>query len=366
MSLNKKNADYWQNRAIHIESKLNENVEETLKRIESINKGLQLKLNKEINYWANRFAANNELNYQDAKKLLNSDELEEFKLTVDDYIKMGKENGVYKDWNTELVNMSARVHISRLEAMKTSLVHYAEVFIANEHKLIEDTIIATIKDSYYMNTYEIAKGLGIKVNLYRLDENLLKNIIKKSWTSDGIEFSERIWGKYRPELVNYLDKELKQNLIMGRNPNKLAKNLSDSFGVKKHQAENLLRTETAYFQQEAQAMCFDDLNVDKYRIVATLDHRTSPICRQMDFKVFDEKDREVGVNAPPFHCRCRTTTAPYFEDEIDIKRMMRDSNNKSVYVENLSYEEWYKKYVETDEDLLAIHKKYKSFSNRKM
>lgn len=361
-----RNSKYWEKRMLYVENKLNNNTNKTVKEIKKLNKNLQMRLNKDITYWLNKFAVNNEVfTYQDAKRLLNSEELEEFKMTVKDYIRMGTENAVGYDWDKQLTNMSARVHISRLEALQVAIRQHAELFIAAEHSLIEERIIENLQESYYRHTYELFQGLNIKADLYKLDTNLVKTLINKPWTADGVEFSERIWGKYRAELVDYLDTNLKQNLILGKSPKTLVTDLSDKFGVKKSHAENLLRTETAHFQQKAQEMCFKKLEVEKYQIIATLDHRTSTICRRMDLKVFDEKDRKIGVNAPPFHCRCRTTTAPYLDDVEDVGRMMRDAKGKSVYVEKLKYEDWYKKYVETDAELLALHRGNRSFKNKK-
>ncbi|EQH66528.1 phage head morphogenesis, SPP1 gp7 family domain protein [Clostridioides difficile DA00273] len=70
-------------------------------------------------------------------------------------------------------------------------------------------------------------------------------------------------------------------------------------------------TESAFFASASRKDCFNDLDVEKYEIIATLDLRTSNICRELDGKVFDMKDYQVGITAPPFHCRCRTTTAPF-------------------------------------------------------
>lgn len=92
------------------------------------------------------------------------------------------------------------------------------------------------------------------------------------------------------------------------------------------------------------------MGVEKYEVVATLDLRTSDICRKLDGKVFDVKDYERGVTAPPFHVYCRSTTVPYYNDdiqaEIENTRMARDpETGKSLKVENLTYKEWYSKYI---------------------
>ena len=107
-------------------------------------------------------------------------------------------------------------------------------------------------------------------------------------------------------------------------------------------------TESAFFASASQKDCYNDLDVEKYEIVATLDLKTSKTCRYLDGKVFEMKDYEVGVTAPPFHNYCRTVTAPYFDDELaNEKRIARSSDGQVYYVDaNIKYNEWYKKYVE--------------------
>lgn len=59
-----------------------------------------------------------------------------------------------------------------------------------------------------------------------------------------------------------------------------------------------------------------------------------------------------GITANPFHPNCRTTTIPCFDDDLErrldnsVGRMARDpETGKSIRVENLTYKEWYNKYV---------------------
>ena len=69
----------------------------------------------------------------------------------------------------------------------------------------------------------------------------------------------------------------------------------------RYNAGRLVMTEEAYFSSAAQKDCFNELGVEQYEIVATLDSRTSEICRNLDGKVFPMKDYQAGVTAPPFH-----------------------------------------------------------------
>ena len=95
-----------------------------------------------------------------------------------------------------------------------------------------------------------------------------------------------------------------------------------------------------------------ELDVDAVEILATLDSKTSPICRRMDGKVVQRKDAKPGVTIPPFHCHCRSTTVPYLGDDLaDIvgsgTRAARDpKTGKTVFVEGeLDYGEWEKRYI---------------------
>jgi len=106
-------------------------------------------------------------------------------------------------------------------------------------------------------------------------------------------------------------------------------------------------TESAAFASAAQKDCFKALDVEKYEIVATLDNRTSQICQDLDGEVFDMKDYQVGVTAPPFHPWCRTTTVPYFEDNYGERAARDEKTGKTYYVpSNMKYKDWKKAFVD--------------------
>ena len=109
-------------------------------------------------------------------------------------------------------------------------------------------------------------------------------------------------------------------------------------------------TEESYFSSAAQRDCFNELDVEQYEIVATLDSHTSDICRSLDGKHFPMKDFQAGVTAPPFHVYCRSTTVPYFDEDFgDIgERAARDEETgKTYYIpDDMNYEEWKQAFVD--------------------
>ena len=343
-----KHKDYWRKRFEQLEEAQNNKSIKYYLELEKQYKLAMSNIERDILIWYNRFTENEGISLLEAKKLLNTRELEEFKWSVEEYIKYGKENAINQKWMKELENASARVHITRLEALKLQIQQQVEVLYGNELDGIDKLMRDIYTSGYYHTAFNVQQGVNVGWSLMSLDTNRINKVISKPWTSDGLNFSERIWGKHRPALVNELHTKLTQSIIRGENPKKLVNDFAKRFKVSKSQAKNLIMTESAFFASASRKDCFNDLDVEKYEIIATLDLRTSNICRELDGKIFDMKDYQVGITAPPFHCRCRTTTAPWFEDEEGY-RAARGEDGKTYYVpSSMKYNEWYEKYVKNN------------------
>ncbi|HBG2388779.1 minor capsid protein [Clostridioides difficile] len=343
-----KHKDYWRKRFEQLEEAQNNKSIKYYLELEKQYKLAMSNIERDILIWYNRFTENEGISLLEAKKLLNTRELEEFKWSVEEYIKYGKENAINQKWMKELENASARVHITRLEALKLQIQQQVEILYGNELDGIDKLMRDIYTSGYYHTAFNVQQGVNVGWSLMSLDTNRINKVISKPWTSDGLNFSERIWGKHRPALVNELHTKLTQSIIRGENPKKLVNDFAKRFKVSKSQAKNLIMTESAFFASASRKDCFNDLDVEKYEIIATLDLRTSNICRELDGKIFDMKDYQVGITAPPFHCRCRTTTAPWFEDEEGY-RAARGEDGKTYYVpSSMKYNEWYEKYVKNN------------------
>lgn len=324
-------SNYWQERFIKEEERRNKDARAYLFSIEKQYDKALRNIEKDINNWYSRLAKNNDISLREAKMLLSKNELEEFKWTVQEYIEKGQENAISKEWMKQLENASAKVHISKLEALKVQIQNEIEGLYGERLKGMEDYLERVYGDTYYRSAFIIQKGIGIGWSLSVLDTNKVNQIIHKPWAIDGKNFSERIW-EDKAKLINTLHTGLTQNIIRGSAPDELIRQISKEFGVKKSVAGRLVMTESAAYSSKAQEQCFKDLDVEKYENVATLDTSTSPICREMDGTVFPMKDYLVGVTAPPFHPNCRTVTAPYFEDDVTSMRAMRAEDGKTEYV----------------------------------
>lgn len=361
-----KNSDYWKIRFEQLEDERYIQTEKFCKDLEKQFRKAQLELQSDIEKWYWRLADNNEISYAEAKKLLKKSELEEFKWNVEDYIKYGQENSIDQKWMKQLENASARVHISRLEAIKIQMRQQAERIFALYEGDTSEFLKSIYENGFYKTAFSVAKGSGVASELVKLNPSMIETVIMKPWAQDGKNFSERIWTN-KEKLVNMLHTELTQNVLRGTSPEKAAKAIAEQMGVSARQARTLVYTESAAIASKAQQDCFNELDLEQYEILATLDSRTSDICREMDKKVFEMKDYQVGVTAPPFHPRCRSCTCPYFDDEFTLYEYRASKNTQTgktnYFPANMTYSEWKKRYLVSEDSIKQkklIEKKYKN------
>ena len=349
-----KNSAYWKKRFELLEQSQNQIGLDCFADIEKQYRKAQRRIEAQIRAWYQRFADNNQISLADARRMLTKKELEELKWDVNEYIRYGEENAVNGTWMKQLENASARYHISRLEAIQLQMQQSLEVMFGNQLDSIDSTMRDIYKSGYYHTAFEIQKGVGIGWDFGTLDEKHISKVINKPWAVDGKNFSERVWSN-RQKLVNELNNELTKNIILGQDPQKAIDAISKRMNVSKNSAGRLVMTEEAFFSSAAQKDCFDELDVEQFEIVATLDSHTSEICRDMDGKHFPMSQWEVGVTAPPFHVYCRSTTVPYFDDDFDDigERAARGEDGKTYYVPaNMTYHQWEKGFVDGDKSEL--------------
>lgn len=353
-----KNRDYWKERFLQIEQAEHRRGAQCYAAIEKQYKDAQRQIESQIAVWYQRFADNNRVTMEEARKLLKGRELEELKWDVNEYIRYGKANAVNAQWIKQLENASVQFHINRLTALHIQMQQSLEAMFGKQAGTITGAMTSIYKDGFYRTVFEIQKGFGVGCNLAALDERTISKVINKPWVADGKNFSERVWDN-RQKLVNELNMELNRNIILGRDPQKAIDAIAKKMNVSKHAAGRLVMTEQAFFSEAAQHDSFGDLGVRLYEIVATLDSRTSEICRNMDGKIFPMPQWEVGVTAPPFHVYCRSTTVPAFGDEFDLigERAARGEDGKAYYVSaDMTYKEWQKAFVNGERSGLQIIK----------
>lgn len=348
-----KNADYWRGRFSILEESAHKEADHYVQNLEEMFTDAQRTVQADIERWYGRFATNNGISLTEARKLLTTGQLEEFRWTVDQYIKVGQQSGLSAEWLKKLENASAKFHVSRLEAIQLQIQQQIEVLYGNQLDGLDNLLKDIVSNGYTQSAFTIQKGLGFGWDITALNEKKLETLLSKPWTTDGRTFSDRIWIK-KNELVGNVQKELTQGLLRGDSPQKITDAIQKKFNVSRYQAGRLVHTETSYFNAVSTKQSYQDLGVEKVEILETLDSHTCEICQPLDGTVIPLAQYEPGVTVPPFHPNCRGTTCPYFDDMAG-ERAARNADGEVYYVPaNMTYAQWKEAFVDGVKDGLTV------------
>ena len=336
-----KNSEYWRGRFSLLEHSTYKTAQAALKEIEALYRQALYRTQKDIASWCTRFADDNGLSLTEARRLLGTKELEEFRWDVEQYVETAQKAGLDETWQKQLRNASAKVHISRLEAVETQIRQQIEELYAGQEEQLTKAVRRAAENAYTGTLRETVKGLDMNFQTVSLDKTQLDALTAKAWTTDDRTFRDRCWTN-KTALVQAVHKGMTQSLLRGDSPAKLTDTIAKQFDVDRYKAGRLVYTETAYYSALAEKQGFKDLGVEKVEIIGTLDGSTCSICGQLDGKEIPLAQYEPGVTVPPFHPRCRCTTAPVIpEDFADGLRIARDEDGEQYYVPaGTKYENW--------------------------
>lgn len=347
-----KNSEYWQERFKQMEEAEHDTSVQKVQEIQEQFERALVVITGKINAWYQRLANNNGVSMQEARKLLDQKELKEFHWNVEDYIKYAEENAISGAWEKQLENASARVHISRLEALKIDTQQEMEKLYGNCIDAVDNHISNLYTSDFYHTAYEVQKGIGIGTSMNRLDPNMVEKIVRKPWAVDGKNFSDRLW-ENKTKLINNVHNSLTRMCITGESQDRAINEIAGQMKVSKAQAGRVVMTESAAFANQAREDAMKELDVEQFEVVETLDSHTCELCGSMDGKHFPMSEYQIGVTVPPFHPNCRGCTCPYFGDEFDNmgERAARGEDGKTYYVPtDTTYKEWKKSFVDGDID----------------
>lgn len=357
--------DYWDERFLLLNEMLLQQGEEYAQNATKAYMLAMLEIEKDINNFYARFANENTMTYQQAKQLLTSEQRQAFQMELEEYIAYGQQNGLDDVWIKKLENASTVHRITRLQAIQYQLQQQVEKLEAQKIKGITETLKNIYKEGYYRTAYEIQKGTGVGSAFSKIDENKIDKVLARAWAPDGKNFSERVWGTDRTQLIYQLQTRFTQGIIRGEGSQKIIKDMSKALYSSRKATERLVLTESAFVASASRKDTYENLGVKQYKVLATLDIKTSEMCRKLDGKVFDLKDYKIGLTANPFHPRCRSTTVPNIDSKYiqNQQRAARNKEGKTYYVpSDMTYEQWHKTYVEADPEWLLQEKKHKNKS----
>ena len=343
MTAEEKEKAYWLQRFTDQTEAVHDEVDRATEELRQAWAAIIRDVENEINGWYNRFAAEQGLTMAEAKKALTTKELAGLKMSLREFEKLAKDNANGK-WEKELSAASARVRISRLEAMELGIRNYLWKAYQNTHNTAADTLRNAYTSEYYHNTYEMQRAAGKFTPMQEIPDDIINSALSHPWAADGREWSERIWDN-REQVTREMQGELVRSIIQGKGAYESSLRLAQKMGTGQYQAVRLLQTEATYVTTMADVDSFGAMGVEKVQYVATLEAHTCGTCGELDDKIMNRKDAVPGVTAPPMHPNCRCTLVPYYGDNATRRWMKDPSTFERKTTGDMSFKEWQEKYI---------------------
>lgn len=265
--------DYWIKRAFELENSNFIKSEETIKRLNASYLRIAKNLRDEVNKIQDKIDNTNIIFLDDVQaykyrqKLLND-----------------LKNKIYDEY----INLSQ-------EEINVTTKHYKDV-IENTYKNISD----------YLGSIKTDASFSM------LKTEAIQDLLSIKWL--GENYSTRVW-KNTNLLANKMTNILLDGLVTGKSISNMSEQINKVMKAGSFNCERLIRTETNFFQNRTSLKAYKDYGIEKYEYLAKIDERTSPICNKLNGQIFDIDKAKVGINYPPMHPFCRSTTIAYFDEE---------------------------------------------------
>ena len=356
------NEDYWKKRAEEREIEWIKKSKDTIeKELAEYYRRALSRITDDIAVLYGRYAKDNNLTYTEASKLLTDKEFKQWRMSLEEYldaIDKTADNKLLLELNT----LAMRKRISRLDKLYSdTLKNLYKLGVDSENSMTK-FLSGAYKDNYYKNLFDIGKTIGIKSSVSEVDDKKIRKVLNNSWS--GKNYSERIW-KNTDKLAKLIKNEITDGFHRGVSINKMAKLVQQRMNVGKYEATRLVRTEMNYVQNQAALDSIKDSDMKYYIFLATLDKKTSTVCRAHDRKVYPVDGATPGTNMPPLHPHCRSTIAGNLTD-YDTgrgKRSAHDKNGKRIIIPAaMKYDDYYKVYIEKSMSFSQWEKAHKKLT----
>lgn len=353
---------YWIKRAEEREQEWNKKSKGTIeKELANYYKQALLRIEDDIAVLYGRFAKDNKLTYAEASKMLTSNEFKQWQMSMEDYLNAitdSKDNKLLLELNTLVM----RKRISRLDKLYGDTLKNLYKLGTETEKSITEFLTDAYKDNYYKNLFDVGKSINIKSSAIEVDDKKISKVLNSSWS--GKNYSERIW-KNTNNLAKLIKHEITDGFHRGVSIQKMSNLVQERMNVGRYEATRLVRTEMNYVQNQASLDSIKEAEMKYFIFLATLDKKTSTLCRSHDRKIYPIDEAQAGNNMPPLHPHCRSTIAGNLTD-YDTGRGKRTAKNKDgkriIIPAAMNYDDYYKVYIEKSMSFSQWEKAHKKLT----
>lgn len=165
------------------------------------------------------------------------------------------------------------------------------------HKSYYDDMTKATQKALMLNYKEVSNAIkGPAEMFFQMDERKLKKVVNEVWCADGQSWSKRIW-KNSYSLKTILKDQLAEGIMKGEHSSQVAKRIQEATGSSLSNAKRLASTELAHIETIAAQDRYKEYGIEEWKISATHDEKTCPICSSHDGEKYSIDEAPV-----PLHC----------------------------------------------------------------
>ena len=293
---------YWAKRAEEREAAWQKKSRETLeKELAAYYEASLDHIQRNIDALYGRFAKDNALSIEEGRKLLTGKEYRTWRMSLEEYV--AKIDTGDKMLERELNTLAMRSRISRFDKLYSETLMELDGLGRKTRDRMDGFLGDAYRDNYYRGLYEIGHVGKALPAISQVDSKSVEAVLRTPWS--GKNYSTRIW-KNQKQLAQVIQDEVVASVHRGEGVRKVSRRVAEKMGVGLSNAQRLVRTELNYVHNQAALDSIRDAEMDYFRFVATLDSRTSTMCREHDGKIYPIDSADTGENIPPLHPRCRS------------------------------------------------------------
>lgn len=355
------NEKYWKNRKVQEMFRYMASAEDAADEIAKVYLKASRYISFEMEHIFERFMKKHKLSENDARRLIQS--LQD-KTSIDEMkraLKAFPKGSNHQKILAELESVAYQARLERLKQLQNELDRTMQQVYNQEKAVNTKHYVDLANEAYYRSIFYIQQLTGLGFSFSAIDEGDVKRIINSRWS--GANYSERIW-KNTQSLARDLKEELLINLLTGRTDREAAEIIANKYAQGASNARRLVRTESCNLVTQMDMLSYEECGIETYIFTATLDVKTSTVCRELDRKRFPVAEQQAGKNCPPMHPWCRSTTICDISPETlaQMKRRARDPETGKTYMvpADMTYKQWHEQYVEKNPDKRLAERKQRN------
>lgn len=330
------NKAYWAERSIEKNDRLISDAEAVAKELEkgyaSASKLIEQEIKKIFRGFENAF----DLSEAEAKRLVALSDGKAPSKAIMQAISMISDPDKRKQMLAEVSSGAYKYRIDRLDKLAKQAEEMSKSLYASELRTDRAFLASEMDKAYKHAIFDLQQGTGVSGAFEQLPESRIKQVLNTKWS--GKHFSARIWGNTQV-LSDTLRQNMIESFITGEGEREAVARIAERFGVASFRARALIRTENTYVTGQAELEAYRNSAVDKYEYASLDDNRRSLVCERLDGKIFFVKKAKPGVNYPPMHPFCRSSTMAVLPSEEELDKEWDTFLGDNV-PQDMSFEEW--------------------------